>query len=582
MCAPCIPNCLTCRNGNQCIKCKENHFLSEDSTECVSYDKLIHCDGKTADGCIKCSKGYYVDNQYCSHCSNKTRNCVDCASSTGICKECERNYILNDTKCIHYSLIPYCKAEKDNKCSKCSFWHSPNGNGLECTSHVEWEIILGIGLLVLAVTSLMIGLFIYFISKFLTWNRLKRARERSTIFNMKYSNVEFHPFPNGPVVTNKMMIEFTADSDNKEIPVEEETKDLICIGNGKKSKIKLQFSSKQNNSKYQLRIQPEVISLQKGKACEFEIYITPLCTCNIDDSIVLTALDLKGANEYQYQIGIKAKTIITTRLDPEELIEERKLGEGSFGIVYKGSFRGNVVAIKKIKRTQTEESLLEFKKEVAMLDKFRCDYIVYFYGAVFLPNKTSMVTEYAPYGSLNDLIRNSNPLSERLRIKILYDCSKGIEYLHNNGILHRDIKPDNFLVFNTDNLDKAIVNAKLTDFGSSRNINMLLTNMTFTKGIGSPKYMAPEILKKEHYKKPCDIYSFAVTMYEVMIWGNAYPKEDFKHEWDIANFITSGKRLPLDPIRNSSLRDLISKAWNKDKNERLLITDLVKALSSCN
>ena len=53
---------------------------------------------------------------------------------------------------------------------------------------------------------------------------------------------------------------------------------------------------------------------------------------------------------------------------------------------------------------QTKESLEEFNKEVSMLDKFQNDYIVHFYGAVFIPNKICMVTEYANYGSLNDLI----------------------------------------------------------------------------------------------------------------------------------------------------------------------------------
>ena len=84
---------------------------------------------------------------------------------------------------------------------------------------------------------------------------------------------------------------------------------------------------------------------------------------------------------------------------------------------------------------------------------------------------------------------------------------------------------------------------------------------------------------KEHYKKPSDIYSFAITMYEVMLWDNAYPKDKFKHEWDIANFITSGKRLSLDFIQNEKIRILIANSWNQNQKERLLITDLVNALN---
>ena len=102
--------------------------------------------------------------------------------------------------------------------------------------------------------------------------------------------------------------------------------------------------------------------------------------------------------------------------------------------------------------------------------------------------------------------------------------------------------------------------------------------MTFTKGIGTPTYMSPEILNKEHYKKPSDIYSFSITIFEVMKWGVAYPKSQFKHEWEIANFIQKEKRLSLEFISNEQIKEIISKSWQQDPKERLTIDEILKKI----
>ncbi|ELP95362.1 tyrosine kinase, putative, partial [Entamoeba invadens IP1] len=364
-------------------------------------------------------------------------------------------------------------------------------------------------------------------------------------------------------------------------PVSVESRELICVGNVGKNTLKVQFTFKENNEKMTLRVEPKIVVIPRGKAVEFEVFIQPNCSCKIDDKLILISVDMKKGENYEMPIFIKAETEMSTRLDPNEINEEKKLGEGSFGIVYKGTYRGNVVAIKKMKLNGSDKTKVdEFEKEVLMLDKFRSEYIVHFYGAVFIPNKICMVTEFAQYGSLQDLMKHkkTEEVKNPTRIKLMYDAAKGLEYLHNNGILHRDIKPDNFLVFS---LESGIdVNAKLTDFGSSRNVNMMMTNMTFTKGIGTPTYMAPEVLKQEKYKKSADIYSFAITMYECFIWKEAYPKEDFKFPWKIAEFVNSGKRFDNTQNISNDLFKLITKCWCQNQIERLKIEDITKKLQT--
>ena len=135
-------------------------------------------------------------------------------------------------------------------------------------------------------------------------------------------------------------------------------------------------------------------------------------------------------------------------------------------------------------------------------------------------------------------------------------------------------------MFNIKNTDKTIINSKLTDFGSSRNINMMMTNMTFTKGVGTPVYMSPEMSNRQKYKKPSDIYSFSITMYEVMKWGQAYPKKLFRFAWDIADFVSAGKRLTLECIENETMKEIISNSWQQEPKERYTIDEILTKLES--
>ena len=108
-----------------------------------------------------------------------------------------------------------------------------------------------------------------------------------------------------------------------------------------------------------------------------------------------------------------------------------------------------------------------------------------------------------------------------------------------------------------------------------------MTNMTFTKGIGTPIYMSPEILNKKHYKMPADIYSFAITMLEVMIWNEAFPKSMYKYPWEIANEISAGKRpITIEQIQNETMKLLIEKTWDQNPLKRLLIDQLILQLEN--
>ena len=107
---------------------------------------------------------------------------------------------------------------------------------------------------------------------------------------------------------------------------------------------------------------------------------------------------------------------------------------------------------------------------------------------------------------------------------------------------------------------------------------MLMTNMTFSKGIGTPIYMSPEVLKQEHYKSPSDIYSFSITMYECMKWGETYSGDKFKFPWKIANFVCKRNRLEQPDSMREDIYSLISECWKQEPKERLEITQIISKL----
>ncbi|ELP90080.1 tyrosine protein kinase, putative [Entamoeba invadens IP1] len=305
----------------------------------------------------------------------------------------------------------------------------------------------------------------------------------------------------------------------------------------------------------------------------------------LSNEVALSVFNIEEDKRVVKTLTLSATTKLTTRLDPDELIlNAESIGEGSFAVVYLGLFRGNAVAVKKMKDIANPQQIADFEKEIVMMDKFRSEYIIHFYGAVFFTNNVSVVTEYAEYGSFANLRKKDNEknvisVSMKIRIKILKDASRGIQYLHTNGILHRDVKPDNILVVSLK--DDQVINGKLADFGSARNTNMMMTNMTFTKGIGTPKYMAPEVLEGlKHYNKPADIYSFGITMYEGITWRDPYPKENFKFAWCIAEYVDKGGRPERVECLTNEMYGIINETWDQDKQKRIKIDVLVEKLET--
>ncbi len=137
-------------------------------------------------------------------------------------------------------------------------------------------------------------------------------------------------------------------------------------------------------------------------------------------------------------------------IDFSEIQLGKQVGLGSYGVVYKGKWKGVDIAVKRfIKQKLDERSLLEFRAEMAFLSELHHPNIVLFIGACVKKPNLCIVTEFVKQGSMKDILQDSShklPWMQRLRM--LNSAALGINYLHtlNPVIIHRDLKPSNLLV----------------------------------------------------------------------------------------------------------------------------------------
>lgn len=192
----------------------------------------------------------------------------------------------------------------------------------------------------------------------------------------------------------------------------------------------------------------------------------------------------------------------------------RKIGEGTFGKVYlcQNTRNKEKFVIKKIPWSFNNYTLLSIQREFLVLSNLNHPRLIRYLGFYQSTSSWNFILEFAELGNLGDCITtrklenyNYFPLKDILSIFI--DILAGIKYLHYCCIIHRDLKPDNIL------LDK-YSRAKICDFGISR-ILSCKTKEDNMSNIGSPFYMAPEVIQGKKYGFKSDIWSLGIILFEM-------------------------------------------------------------------
>lgn len=262
---------------------------------------------------------------------------------------------------------------------------------------------------------------------------------------------------------------------------------------------------------------------------------------------------------------------LRTVMKHNEIEIGKQIGNGQSGVVKIGKIikTGEIVAVKILhRRSLTAPELESFRREVYSLSVLNHPTLIGFKGYAE-ESPFYIVTEYMANGSLFDVLRkNPKALTPTIRSLIAYDVARGIEYLHDRKIIHRDLKSLNILL-------DADYRAKISDFGMVRT----KTQGPMTGLIGTAHWMAPEVLMSTpNYNEKVDVYSYGILLWELLTGDMPYKNMS---PGNITIGVIQGTLRPTIPSDTPpKLADLIQKCWNQDPSKRPSIKRVVSYLKN--
>ncbi|KAL3421837.1 ste ste20 paka protein kinase [Phlyctema vagabunda] len=280
---------------------------------------------------------------------------------------------------------------------------------------------------------------------------------------------------------------------------------------------------------------------------------------------------------------------ICTAGDPREIYRSlNKIGQGASGGVYTGYESGTnrLVAIKQMNLEQQPKKDLIINEILVMKDSSHPN-IVNFIDSYLITGELWVIMEYMEGGSLTDVV-TFNIMSEGQIAAICRETLKGLQHLHSKGVIHRDIKSDNILLSMEGNI-------KLTDFGFCAQINEAHNKRTTM--VGTPYWMAPEVVTRKEYGRKVDIWSLGIMAIEMiegeppyltesplralyLIATNGTPKIKDEHQLTplFKDFLAFA--LKVDPEKRASAHDLLRHDFMKQCADLASLSPLVRSARS--
>jgi len=242
------------------------------------------------------------------------------------------------------------------------------------------------------------------------------------------------------------------------------------------------------------------------------------------------------------------------------------IGSGGFGSVYKGLKRdtNTICAIKVIDLEESQDDIMTITREINAMQGKTCPQLINYYGSCVYGTKLWIAMEYVNGGSVLDKVKEKKCLKEKYIAIIAREVLLGLYYLATEGKIHRDIKAANILL----SQEGAV---KLADFGASRQLTDTMAKCnTF---VGSPYWMAPEVMMQSHYDGKADIWSLGVTCLEM---ANGKPPHSHIPPLKVMNLIVRNPPPELDGDYSPVFKNFVKLCLVKEPKQRSALASLLK------
>lgn len=256
-----------------------------------------------------------------------------------------------------------------------------------------------------------------------------------------------------------------------------------------------------------------------------------------------------------------------------QLTLEKLIGKGGYGGVYWGKWKGQDVAVKKMHlppNTISQNDIKEIMNEANILKILKSEYIIRYHGLYSDDQQFLIIMDYAENGALTDFINDRQNQSQdwSLNKKLIIQMTQGINYIHQQGIIHRDLKSMNIL------LDRDY-KVKISDFGLAKIKTISSSKSRYSSAVGTLGWMAPEVLREQKYSEQSDIYSLGMVIWEIAAKCTLPYKSITNDALVRLHVVEDNKREKIPDSTPVNVRTIIEGCWKKEPDERITLTNLL-------